>query len=170
LPKDVAALIGMGQEYGYGAPLLRGARQVNLGQRRAVLRKLQRGLKVLKGRRVAVLGLAFKAHTDDLRESPALELIEQLHDAGALVTAYDPAVKIAPAELDGIRMVPNAYDAADRADALVVVTDWPEFAELDLRQVAGRMDGDLLVDGRNLIDPDRAARAGLRLVGVGTGG
>lgn len=167
LPKDVAALIAMGRERNYRAPLLRGTLEVNRRQRALFLEKLRRELGGLERRRVGILGLAFKPQTDDLREAPATELIQHLLAAGTVVSAHDPAVKVAPPELAEVRMATDPYEAADRADALVLVTEWPEFRGIDLQAVAARMEGELILDGRNVLDPTAAARAGLRLVGMG---
>lgn len=166
--KDVAALVATGVEYGYHSPILRAAVDVNEAQRAAAVRKLQASLKVLKGRRVAVLGLAFKPGTDDTRDSPAVDVIGRLAAAGAVLSAYDPVVKHVPA-LDQVpvRIGSDPYDAAERADAVVVATEWPEFAELDLARLAERMAGDLLLDARGVVDPAAAAAAGLRLTGFG---
>ncbi len=166
--KDVAALIATGVDYGYGSPILRAAVEVNQTQRGAVIRKLQSELKTLKGRRIAVLGIAFKPGTDDRRDAPAIEIIRRLHTAGAVVSAYDPIVKEVP-ELEDIRlrMGTDAYDAADRVDAVVVATEWNDFATLDLEELAAHMKGDLVLDGRGVIDVTAAAAAGLKVTGFG---
>jgi nucleotide sugar dehydrogenase len=166
--KDLAALIGAAAEYGYDCRLLRAAVAINDAAREAVLHKLQATLKVLKGRRVAVLGLTFKAGTDDLRDSPAVDVVRRLLDADAVVAAYDPTVKEVP-ELSeaGLRVATDAYDAVERADAVVVATDWPDFVELDLPRMAARMRGDLVLDGRGILDPAAVHAAGLRLTGFG---
>src|SRR3954471_14078691 len=163
--KDVAALITTAGEYGYNAPMLRATVDVNHLQRAAAIRKLQSELKVLKGRRIAVLGLAFKAGTDDLRDAPALEIISRMQNAGAVVTAYDPIVKDIPDAC--ARLAVNAYDAADRADAVLIATEWPEFRELDPVRLRSCMTGRLVVDGRGGIDLKSATAAGLRVVGFG---
>jgi UDPglucose 6-dehydrogenase len=164
LPKDVAALVAMGSAYGHPASLLRAAADVNRQQIDRTVAKLQAELKVLAGRRVAILGITFKPGTDDLRESPSLALTERLTEAGALVTAHDPVVKEAP---PSVRLAPDPYGAADRADAVVVATGWSSFVELNFHVLAQRMRGRLVVDARNVLPPDRVAAAGLRLVGVG---
>jgi nucleotide sugar dehydrogenase len=166
--KDVAALVAVGLEYGYGSPLLRAAVEVNQAQRASVLRKLQASLKVLKGRRIAILGLAFKPGTDDLRDAPAVEIIRRLHTAGALLSAYDPVVTAIP-KMEHInpRLAVDAYQAARRADAVVIATDWPEFRNLDLPRLAGEMKGRLILDGRGVIDIGEAAAAGLTVNGYG---
>ena len=166
--KDVQALIATGLDYGYGSQILRAAVEVNQGQRAAVLRKLQTELKTIKGRRIAVLGLAFKPGTDDRRDAPALEIIRRLHLAGAVVSAYDPIVKDVP-ELPEVplRIASSAYDAADRADAVVIATEWEEFAAIDLDKLAEHMKGTLLLDGRGVLSEVAAETAGLKIVGFG---
>jgi UDPglucose 6-dehydrogenase len=163
--KDVAALITTAGEYGYNSPMLRATVDVNRLQRAAAIRKLQSELKVLKGRRIAVLGLAFKAGTDDLRDSPALEIISRLDNAGAVVSAYDPVVK----DIGDVsaRLTSGPYEAADRADAVLIATDWEEFRDIDALELRSCMSGRLVVDGRGLIDVESAAAAGLRVVGFG---
>jgi UDPglucose 6-dehydrogenase len=126
----------------------------------------------LAGRRVGVLGLTFKAGTDDLRESPSLAVIAELRADGAEVQAYDPTVA-APldahrsAVLEGITICSDPVAVADGADVLVVLTEWPEFASIDLDTVAASMNGDAVVDARNLLDPSAVRAAGLRYDGVG---
>jgi nucleotide sugar dehydrogenase len=166
--KDVQALIATGLDYGYGSQILRAAVEVNQGQRAAVIRKLQAELKTIKGRRIAVLGLAFKPGTDDRRDAPALEIIRRLHTAGAVVSTYDPIVKDVPelAEVP-LRFASSAYDAADRADAVVIATEWDEFAAIDLDKLAEHMKGTLLLDGRGVISEAAAAAAGLKITGFG---
>ena len=165
--KDVAALVATGQEYGYNPGLLRAAVDVNVLQRAAVLRKLQRELRVLKGRRVALLGLAFKPGTDDLRDAPSLDIARRLIAAGSTVAAYDPVVKKLPDDLAAVRISSDVYDAANRADALVVTTEWPEFRHIDVDLLARVMAGDLVIDGRNVLPQASFTRAGLRFKGFG---
>ena len=166
--KDVAALIATGLEYGYGSPILRAIVEVNQAQRVLVIRKLQESLKTLKGRRIAVLGLAFKPNTDDLRDAPSVEIIRRLYAAGAVVSAYDPIVKEVP-ELDDVplRIGVDIYDAADRVDAIVIATEWPQFADLDLRKLREKMKGRLIFDGRGVIAEGVAAEAGLTIRAFG---
>jgi UDPglucose 6-dehydrogenase len=165
--KDIAALIATGQEYGYTPSMLQATVEINQAQRASVIRKLQRELHMLRGRRIALLGLTFKPGTDDLRDAPALDIARRLLAAGAVVSAFDPVVKTLPEELGAVRLTRDAYDAADRADAVVVTTEWPEFGLIDpagLRQV---MRGDLVVDGRNCLPEANFVGSGLRLVGFG---
>jgi len=165
--KDVSALTATALDYGYNASILRAAVEVNQAMRSAAMRKLQQELKTLKGRRIALLGLAFKPGTDDLRDAPALDLASRLMAAGSRVSAYDPIVKDLPGELAGVRIASDPYDAVQRADAVVVVTEWEEFLDLDFDRLASVMAGRLLVDGRNCISEAAAAAAGMRHIGVG---
>ncbi|WP_422741869.1 UDP-glucuronate decarboxylase [Mycobacterium sp. WMMD1722] len=165
--KDVAALISSSQEYGYTPSMLQATVDINRMQRASAVRKLQRELHILKGRRIAILGLTFKPDTDDLRDAPALDIARRLLAAGAVVSAYDPVVKSLPAEFSGVRLAPDAYEAADRVDAVVVTTEWSEFRNLDPSGLRRVMRGDLIVDGRNCLAESKFAGAGLRVVGFG---
>ena len=167
-PKDIQALQGLAETYGLEGLMLRAANAVNLEQRRWVARRLQRHLKTLHGRRVGLLGLAFKANTDDLRNAPALEIAEELARLNVRVRAYDPAVRALPPEpARFIELTASAEEAAREADALVLVTEWPEFRALDLHELRAQMRTPLLLDGRNHLDPEAARRAGFRYMGVG---
>jgi nucleotide sugar dehydrogenase len=165
--KDVAALIATGQEYGYSPSMLQATVEINRAQRASAVRKLQRELHILKGRRIALLGLTFKPWTDDLRDAPALDIARRLMTAGAIVSAFDPVVKSLPEEFHAVRLTRDAYDAADRADAVVVMTEWPEFSLIDPAGLRRAMRGDLVVDGRNCLPVTDFVGAGLRLVGFG---
>jgi nucleotide sugar dehydrogenase len=165
--KDVAALISTGQEYGYTPSILKATVEINEAQRLSVIRKLQRELHVLKGRRVALLGLTFKPGTDDLRDAPALDIARRLLKAGVVVSAFDPVVKTLPDEFKAVRLTRDAYDAADRADAVVVATEWPEFRAIDAAVLRQVMRGELVLDGRNCLPEQNFAASDLRLVGIG---
>ncbi|MET0453475.1 MAG: UDP-glucuronate decarboxylase [Mycobacterium sp.] len=165
--KDVAALISSSQEYGYTPSMLQATVAINKTQRASAVRKLQRELHVLKGRRIALLGLTFKPGTDDLRDAPALDIAKRLIAAGAVVSAFDPVVKSLPDEFKAIRLTRDAYEAADRADAVVLTTEWPEFRLLDPEILRRVMRGDLVVDGRNCLPETSFVGSGLRLVGFG---
>ena len=165
--KDIAALISTGEEYGYTPSMLRATVEINEAQRSTAVRKLQHELHMLKGRRIALLGLTFKPGTDDLRDAPALDIARRLLAAGALVSAFDPVVKVLPEEFGAIRLTRDAYDAADRADAVVVTTEWPEFRVINAAGLRGAMRGDLVLDGRNCLPEAEFEGSGLRLVGFG---
>jgi nucleotide sugar dehydrogenase len=167
-PKDIVALQGMAETHGVAARMLRAANEVNEEQRMWVLKRLQRHLRTLFGQRIVLLGLSFKPHTDDLRNAPALEIASRLIRAGAEIIAYDPAVRSLPDDVsEHVQIASDAMTAVRNADAVVLVTDWPEFTQLDLGAVAASMRGNLLLDGRNQLDPATARRAGLVYVGVG---
>jgi UDPglucose 6-dehydrogenase len=166
LGKDLSALVRTATEFGYRPALLQAAMEVNENQRQFVVDELLRQLRSLRGARITVLGLAFKAGTDDIRDSPALDVAERFASRGAFVTAYDPMVKQLPATTM-VRLAPDPYTAGRAADAVVVATEWPEFQGIDLRRLRSAMAGDLLFDGRNLLDPDRARAAGFRYLAVG---
>jgi UDPglucose 6-dehydrogenase len=172
-PKDVAALRAVAGEYEYVPVLLDAAVAVNDRQRKRVIRKLQRELHTLKGKRVALLGLSFKPRTDDLRGSPSLPIASTLISLGARVVAYDPvAGKKAGRLLEALKIVFDPYGALEGAHAAVLVTEWEEIRSLDLRHAATLMEEPrLLVDGRNAFEPDVACEAGLiyRSFGRGNG-
>lgn len=165
--KDVAALISSSQEYGYNPSMLHATVEINAGQRASAVRKLQRELHSLKGRRIAVLGLSFKPGTDDLRDSPALDIARRLLAGGAAVSAFDPVVKTLPAEFGQVRLADDVYSAADRADAVVIATEWPEFRLIDPEGLRRVMRGNLIVDGRNCLPESAFAGTGMHLVGFG---
>jgi UDPglucose 6-dehydrogenase len=167
-PKDIVALEGMARAHGLDGRMLRAANDVNLGQQRWVAHQLQRCLKTLYGRRVGLLGLSFKPETDDLRNAPALEIATELTRLGARVRAYDPAVRSLPPEhAQHVELTTDPTEIARNADALVLVTEWPEFARFDLDALRRLMRTPLLLDGRNFLDPETARRAGFVYLGVG---
>ncbi|MBD2532725.1 UDP-glucose/GDP-mannose dehydrogenase family protein [Nostoc flagelliforme FACHB-838] len=168
-PKDVSALIHTADDYGYEAQLLKAAVSVNERQRLIALEKLQQVLKILKGKTVGLLGLTFKPDTDDLRDAPALNLIEQLNRLGAKVKAYDPIVSQTGLRhgLSGVLVETDAERLADGCDALVLVTEWQQFSTLDYVKMAKLMAHPVIIDGRNFLDPEAMIRAGFQYVGVG---
>lgn len=163
--KDIGALMATAAERGIELRLLSAVSAVNSLQRRMVVEKLRRHLVTLQGQRVALLGLAFKAGTDDLRDAPSLDIVSALQAEGTFVSAHDPVVT--GDRVPGVRVVADPYDAAEEADAVVLVTDWADYLGLDLEVLAMRMRGDLLIDGRNVLDPVRVNEAGLRYEGFG---
>jgi len=167
-PKDVTALKMLAGNTGYHFQLLTAVIEVNELQKRRVVGKLEKHLGSLLGKRVALLGLAFKPDTDDMREASSLVLAARLQGEGVEVVAYDPvAVDAARPLLDRVEFRDSALDALDGADAAVLVTEWPEFAELDWAAAAERMDRPLLIDGRNFLDPKLLESAGFEYEGIG---
>ena len=171
-PKDTAALLRVASEYGYSMPIIEAAREVNQRQRTLIVEKLQYALKILRGRTIGILGLAFKPNTDDVRGAPALEIIQLISEQGAYVRAHDPvAVQHARADLEDIEIefVEEAYAVSEAADAVVLVTDWDEYRGLNLQILAKPMITPILIDGRNIYSPDEARAAGFQYIGIGRG-
>jgi UDPglucose 6-dehydrogenase len=167
-PKDVSALKMLAGNTGYHFQLLTSVIEVNELQKRRVVGKLEKHLGSLIGKRVALLGLAFKPDTDDMREASSLVLAARLQGEGAEVVAYDPVAAERAAELLGsVEMAGSATEALDGADAVVIVTEWPEFAELDWAAAAERMARPVVVDGRNFLDPEKLVAAGFHYEGIG---
>lgn len=168
-PKDVSALVHTADDYGYDAQLLKAAVEVNSRQRLLALEKLQQELKILKGKVIGLLGLTFKPDTDDMRDAPSLLLIENLNRLGAKVKAFDPIVSQTGMRfgLTGVDVETDPERLADHCDALVLVTDWKQFLDLDYGKMAKLMNNPLMIDGRNFLDPNVIATAGMRYVGVG---
>jgi UDPglucose 6-dehydrogenase len=165
-PKDSLALKQLAANSGYNFQLLNAVIEVNELQKRRVIGKLERRLGPLRGKRIALLGLAFKPGTDDMREAPSLVLAGRLLSEGADVSAWDP-VADGKAHLHGVEIAATALDALDGADAAVVVTEWPELRELDWAAAAERMRTRVIVDGRNLLDPDALRALGFVYEGIG---
>lgn len=166
--KDVEALAATARAHGQEPLILDAAQRVNQHQRRRLVRKLQQHLRPLRGSRVALLGLAFKPNTDDTRDAPAITIANELMEKGAIVRAYDPMVKQIP-ELPNLQTATDPYSLVDRADAIVLLTEWDELRDLDFEDVAMRMRGNLVVDGRNAFDAKRVREAGLVYEGMGRG-
>jgi UDPglucose 6-dehydrogenase len=167
-PKDVSALKQLAGNTGYHFQLLTAVIEVNELQKRRVMKKLEKHLGSLAGKRVALLGLAFKPDTDDMREASSLVLVGRLQGEGAEVVAYDPVAERSARELlPSVEMGDSAEAALEGADAAILVTEWPEFAELDWAALAGRMANPLLIDGRNVLDPQALRAAGFTYEGIG---
>jgi UDPglucose 6-dehydrogenase len=167
-PKDVSALKMLAGNTGYHFQLLTAVIEVNELQKRRVVGKLEKHLGSLIGKRVALLGLAFKPDTDDMREASSLVLAARLQGEGAEVVAYDPvAAERAAGLLGSVEMANSAMEALEGADAAVLVTEWREFADLDWAAAAERMTRPLVVDGRNFLDPEALTTAGFEYEGIG---
>lgn len=170
-PKDVAAFRSVAEQMGVDFSLLTEVEKINVEQRKRFLRKVRSALWTLRAKRLAVLGLAFKGETDDIRESPAIEMIEMLLGAGCSVVAYDPAAmertqEVLPAGPQ-IAYAKDAYAAAQDADALLILTDWAEFAALDLDRLKAKMRYPIVIDGRNLFEPSVMAARGFTYLSIG---
>ena len=170
-PKDTLALLQTADKFGVDQRIVRTTVQVNDDRKASMIERVERAVGGdLKGKRVAVLGLAFKPNTDDMREAPSIPLINALVERGAEVSAYDPVAREqAEKVFGGIEFAPDAEAAASGADALVIVTEWDEFRALDLEKIAESLRGKVLVDLRNVYDRDDAEQAGLAYYGIGRG-
>jgi len=168
-PKDVLALVHTADDYGYEAELLKATVSVNQRQRLIALEKLQQILKILKGKTIGLLGLTFKPDTDDLRDAPALNLIEHLNRLGAKVKAYDPIVSHSGIShtLLGVQVEDDPEQLAAGCDALILVTDWQQFQHLDYAKIAKSMHNPVMIDGRNFLNREQLQRAGFFYVGIG---
>jgi UDPglucose 6-dehydrogenase len=170
-PKDVAAFRSVAEQMGVDFSLLSEVEKINANQKKRFLSKVRSALWTLRGKKLAVLGLAFKGDTDDIRESPAIDLVEMLLAEGCTVVAYDPAaMKRAEFELPAsgqMRYATGIEDAAKDADALLILTDWQEFARMDLEQLHDVMRYPIIIDGRNLYDPQEMMNNGFTYLSIG---
>jgi len=170
-PKDVAAFRAVAEQLGIDFSLLTEVEKINAQQKRRFLSKVRSALWTLRGKRIGVLGLAFKGETDDIRESPAIELVQMLLAEGCLIAAFDPAAikrteQILPAG-PSLKYVSDSYAAADDADALLILTDWSEFGSLDLKRLNQALRYPIVVDGRNLYDPQVMVEHGFTYLSIG---
>jgi UDPglucose 6-dehydrogenase len=168
-PKDVMAFRAVARESGYEFRLLDEVMRINEEQRQRFLRKIRSALWTLRGKNLGVLGLAFKGGTDDIRESPAVFLVQALLQEGSKVTAYDPAAMERTQEImnSGLKYANSPYEAAHGADALLILTEWEEFANLDLQRLRQELRYPIVIDGRNLYDPEVMAAQGFTYYSVG---
>ena len=170
-PKDVKALANMAQTHGMHPQLLNAVMEINAFQRRQIALKAREMLGgTVNGKTIAVLGLAFKENTDDIRESPSLTVVRSLLNQGAVIKAYDPvAMENASREVTNLTLCSDSYTAAQDAEALLVLTPWNEFKHLDMSRIRDSMKQPILIDGRNLYDPDELRQMGFEYRGVGRG-
>ena len=170
-PKDVAAFHWVAQQQGLNFQLLEEVRRINDAQRDVFFNKVRSALWTLRGKRLAALGLAFKRDTDDIRESPAIDIVRRLLEAGAHVMAYDPAAMERTREVlppsDKLTYAGNLYEAAENADAALILTEWKEFADIDLPRLNRALKFPIVIDGRNLYRPEVMAGHGFTYVSVG---
>ncbi len=168
-PKDLLAFRAVARECGYEFRLLDEVMRINQEQRHRFLRKVRSALWTLRGKRLGVLGLAFKGGTDDIRESPAILLVQSLLQEGCQIAAYDPAAGERAREVlnSNVEFVNSAYEAASGADALLILTEWEEFSALDLNRLHKQLKYPIVIDGRNLYDPETMAAHGFTYYSVG---
>ena len=168
--KDTAALAATARDYGLSMSIVEAAREANYGRRARIVEKLQAELKILNGRTIVLLGLAFKPHTDDLRDAPSIDIALRLADRGVRVRAHDPvAIPRAKASHPDLPIAyfDRAEEAVEGADAVVLVTDWPQYRELDWNALGSAMRGRFVLDARNFLDREAVEKAGLHYEGVG---
>lgn len=170
-PKDVAAFRSVAEQLGIDFSLLTEVEKINVRQKKRFVSKVRSALWTLRGKKLAVLGLAFKGGTDDIRDSPAIDLIQMLIAEGCSITAFDPAAMKRAAEKlpsgPNLKYAEDAYAAAENADALLILTDWQEFAQLDLPRLNTALQYPIIIDGRNLYDPNSMAEQGFTYISIG---
>jgi UDPglucose 6-dehydrogenase len=170
-PKDVAAFRSVAEQLGIDFSLLTEVENINVRQKKRFVSKVRSALWNLRGKKLAALGLAFKGDTDDIRESPAIEILRMLVNEGCSITAFDPAAMERTMQVlppgNNVQYAEDAYEAARDADALLILTDWPEFAELDLRRMNQLLRYSIIIDGRNLYDPAVMSDHGFTYLSVG---
>jgi len=169
-PKDLDAFIYIAESKGYNFELLKAVRKINHDQKKLLIKKMQDALWIIKGKTVAVLGLSFKPLTDDIRNSIAVEMVKLLQGEGALIKAYDPqAMEKAKQGLKGVKLCKDAYDAARNSDCILVMTEWDEFKKLDLKKVKNLLRQPVIIDSRNIYDPQKMKDLGFIYKCVGRG-
>lgn len=175
LPKDLRSFIHLAEEHGLDFSMLEEVERINQKRIDLFLRKLRKALWIVRGKTICVLGLAFKPNTDDIREAPSLKIIERLLEEGAIVQLYDPQAvaetqRVYPEQPGRVSYCKSAYEAAQGAHALLLLTEWDEFRELDLERIRSSMTIPIVVDGRNLFDPERMQELGFEYFSMGRGG
>ena len=169
-PKDVKALAYMAADKGRHPQLLNAVMDINNDRRPMVVSRLKKMIGELDGRTIGLLGLSFKPNTDDMRDSPSVDVAKSLQEQGAKVRAFDPvAMKVAAPLLPGVEMAPDPYSMADGCDALLVITDWNEFKHLDLERIRDLMKQPVLFDARNIYEPEKLRSLGFNYLGFGRG-
>lgn len=167
-PKDVKALITIAKDYDYSFALLEDVEKINSQARRDIVRKIRKALGELRGKKVGILGLAFKPDTDDMRDAPSIDIISLLEKDGVKVKAYDPeAAENARKIMEKVKYCKGAYEVAKGVDALVILTEWNEFKELDLEKIKSSMNSPIIIDARNIYDPETMKSLGFNYQGVG---
>ncbi len=167
-PKDVSAFVKISEELGYDFRLLKEVERINREQIDFFFEKIKQTLWILEGKQLGILGLAFKPNTDDMRNAPSLVLIDRLLKEGASIKAYDPqSMDKAREELEGIQYCSDPYQAAEGSEALIILTEWNEFKEMDLQRIKGLLHHPIVIDGRNIYDPARMRELGFTYQSVG---
>ena len=171
-PKDIRALVRIAEDLGVRFDLLKEADKINLRRIDIFMEKIKKALWILKDKTIAVLGLSFKPETDDIREASSLKIINRLLEEGALLRLYDPQAmknvkEVIPEQPPQVSYTESAYDAVEKANALLIITEWSEFKELDLKKIKGLMDNPIIIDGRNIYEPIKMRELGFEYYSVG---
>jgi len=167
-PKDLAAFIKIAEDAGYDFQLLKAVRKINDFQQQQIIDKARSQLHGLTGKIIGILGISFKPHTDDIREAPAIHIVEKLQEAGAMVKVYDPqAMGKAMEVLTDVEYCQNPYEAAAGCDALIIITEWDEFKNIDLKRIKLLLRQPIIIDGRNIYDPQEMRKLGITYCGTG---
>lgn len=167
-PKDLAAFVKIAEKLGYDFKLLKAVQEINKTQKERFVKKIEHALWNVKGKTIAILGLSFKPNTDDVRFAPSIDIIQMLQRDGAKINAYDPyAMDKMSKVLPKVKYCSSPYEAADGADALVIITEWSEFKELDLAKIKELLNDPIIVDGRNIYDADTMRKLGFKYVCIG---
>lgn len=167
-PKDIEAFIRISEKLGYDFRLLREVQSINENQKEFFIKKIEKSMWIVKGKTIGVLGLAFKPNTDDMRFSPSIDIISKLQSDGAKIQAYDPrAMENSKSILKYVEHCQNPYDAAKNCDALLILTEWSEFKEMDMTKIKNLMNRPLIIDGRNMFDAGKMQDLGIDYVSIG---
>lgn len=169
-PKDAEAFIKIAEKLGYDFRLLKAVQEINSFQKKNFVKKIEKALWIVKNKTIGILGLAFKPNTDDMRFAPSIDIISELQREGAKIKAYDPeAAEKSKSMLNNIEYCSNPYDAAKDADALVILTEWDEFKALDMKKIKSAMKHPLIIDGRNIYNPEEIRKEGFTYMSIGRG-
>jgi len=167
-PKDLAAFVQISEKLGYDMQLLKAVEHINWQQKVNLVNKIEKMLWILKEKTVGVLGLSFKPDTDDMRKAPSIDIINMLQQEGVAIKAYDPqAIHEARQYLKDVKFCKDAYETAKGSDCLLILTEWNEFRELDLKRIKKLLKHPFIVDGRNIYEPKVVKKLGFKYVGVG---
>ncbi|MCH8329458.1 MAG: UDP-glucose/GDP-mannose dehydrogenase family protein, partial [Nanoarchaeota archaeon] len=167
-PKDVQAFIKIAESYGYDFQLLKATHKLNQEQKQIFVKKVKNALKDVKDKKIGVLGLSFKPNTDDMRFAPSIYIIQELQKEGGKIKAYDPeAMEKAKSILNNVEFCKDPYEAAKDSDVLLLVTEWNEFKELDLKKIKSLMRNPLIIDGRNIYNPEELKKEGFSYISMG---
>jgi len=169
-PKDLDAFITISERIGYNFGLLKSVKEINEEQKKIVIKKIKDTLWIIKDKTIGVLGLSFKPNTDDIRNAPSLDLIKALQQEGANIRVYDPqAMEKAKDILEKVQFCKDSYDVCKGADCLLIITEWDEFKELDFLKIKKLLKRPLIIDGRNIYEPDNLQKLGFSYIGIGRG-